>query len=288
MKNNKKNIKTQFSLKLGNQPPVEAIQEYNKSMPGYDYKSFNDIGIKIYRKDCMKFLNDLPNESIDIIVTDPAYSSMNQKMKFGNGRIVGRYSDDKNDKWFEEFHDTEENYNEFLIQCKKVLKPHGVMYIMFDSFSLLTLGNILKNHFNVKNIITWDKVNIGMGHHFRRRHEFIIYMTKNNAKLNARTFPDVWRIKRVHMAPYPTQKPTEIFEIMLAASSKIGDIVCDPFTGSSSAAIAAINKGCMFIGSDISKKACEISSERIKTYIETGIDNCQKKSLLPKDEKKLF
>ena len=264
------------------------VDNFNSIMPKETFKSFDKDGVKIYHNDCMKFLSELPSESVDIIVTDPAYSGMNQKMKFGNGRIVGNYGNEDNGKWFEEFHDTLENYEKFLKLCKKVLKPNGVLYVMFDSFSLLTLGNTLRDFFNVKNIITWDKVNMGMGHNFRRRHEFIVYMTKSKAKLNSKSFPDVWRIKRVHGATYPTQKPTEIFEIMLAASAKKGDVICDPFTGSSSAAIAAINKGCKFIGSDISEKACSLSSERIKVYIETGMDIHQKKSLLPEGEKKLF
>ena len=265
----------------------EELNNFNSIMPNNSFESFDEAGIKIYHNDCMKFLAELPPESVDMIVTDPAYSGMNQKMKFGNGRIVGNYGKDGNGKWFEEFHDTVENYEEFLKLCKKALKPHGVLYIMFDSFSLLTLGNSLREHFNVKNIIAWDKVNMGMGHNFRRRHEFIVYMTKNGSKLNARNFPDVWRIKRVHMAPYPTQKPTEVFEMMLAASAKPGAVVCDPFMGSSSAGIAAINKRCKFIGSDISEKACSLSHERIKAYIETGKDIYQKKSLLPEGEKKL-
>ena len=264
------------------------IDNFNSIMPKKTFRTFDEAGIKIYHNDCMKFLLELPQESVDIIATDPAYSGMNQKMKFGNGRIVGNYGKEGNGKWFEEFHDTIENYEEFLKLCRKALKPNGVMYIMFDSFSLLTLGNSLRKYFNVKNIITWDKVNIGMGHNFRRRHEFIIYMTKNGSTLNARNFPDVWRVKRVHRATYPTQKPTEVFEIMLAASAKPGAVVCDPFTGSSSAAIAAINNECKFIGSDISEKACSLSSERINAYIETGMDIHQKKSLLPEGEKKLF
>jgi site-specific DNA-methyltransferase (adenine-specific) len=259
--------------------------EHNQLNP---FASFNNRSIKIYHNDCMNFLDSLSKESVDIIVTDPAYSGMNQKMKFGNGRIVGNYGKKDDGKWFKEFHDTKENYKEFLKKCDRVLKPHGVLYIMFDSFSLLTLGNTLRDHFNVKNIITWDKVNMGMGHHFRRRHEFIVYMTKNNTKLNARIFPDVWRIKRLHKATYPTQKPTEIFEIMLAASAKPGFVVCDPFMGISSSAIATINKKCMFIGSDISEKACELSAKRIQEYITTGSDPYQKKSLLPDGEKKLF
>ena len=90
-----------------------------------------------------------------------------------------------------------------------------VFSMMFDSFSLLTLGPIVRDHFDVKNLITWDKVNIGMGHYYRRRHEFIMFATNGNTrKIKNRQFPDIWRFKRIHSSKYPTQKPVEVFQTM--------------------------------------------------------------------------
>jgi site-specific DNA-methyltransferase (adenine-specific) len=207
---------------------------------------------------------------------------MNNKLKLGKGRIVGQYSEKgtENGKWFGEFEDTEENYVKFLTQCQRVLKKStGHIYIMFDSYSLLTLGNIVRNHFEVKNLITWDKVNIGMGHYFRRRHEYIIFATNGNTrKIKNRKFPDVWRFKRIHNSQYPTQKPVEVFQAMIYASSEKDFVVCDPFTGSSSSAIAAIKNNCKFIGCDISDKSIEISQERIMTFLNTGKDILQPNS----------
>ena len=92
--------------------------------------------VKVVQDDAINFLKGLGNSSVDIIVTDPAYSGMNQKMKFGNGRIVGQYQKEGNGKWFKEFHDTEENYEAFLQECKRVLRDNTSIYIMFDSYSL--------------------------------------------------------------------------------------------------------------------------------------------------------
>ncbi|HRZ33466.1 MAG TPA: site-specific DNA-methyltransferase [Candidatus Moranbacteria bacterium] len=244
--------------------------------------------IKIVHDDVLKFLESQPEKSIDIIVTDPAYSGMNNHLSLGNGRIVGKYAEKGtvNGKWFEEFKDTEENYRNFLLLCKKALKSSGHLYIMFDSYSLLSLGPIVRELFDVKNIISWDKVNLGMGHYFRRRHEFIIFATnKNNRKIKSRSFPDVWRIKRVHQAKYPTQKPVELFDIMLSASTSPNFVVCDPFLGSGSAAISSIKHNCNFIGCDISNKSIEISEKRIKEYIKFKKDILQKNSSIPDNEK---
>jgi len=238
--------------------------------------------VKIYQDDAISFLKKLPSHSIDIIVTDPAYSGMNNKLKLGKGRIVGQYSDKgKTDgKWFGEFEDTEENYSLFLTECKRVLKrTTGHIYIMFDSYSLLSLGSMVRDYFDVKNIITWDKVNIGMGHYYRRRHEYIIFGTNGNTrKIRNRSFPDIWQFKRIHNANYPTQKPVEVFQAMIHASSEDNFTVCDPFLGSASSAIAAIKNNCKFVGCDISDKSIEVSKNRISEYLSSGIDILQKKS----------
>lgn len=244
--------------------------------------------VSIYQDDAITFLKKLPSNSVDVIATDPAYSGMNDRLKLGKGRIVGKYADKgkENGKWFGEFEDSEENYNEFLSECKRVLKKStGHIYIMFDSYSLLSLGNVVRNHFDVKNLITWDKVNIGMGHYYRRRHEYVIFATNGNTrKIRNRKFPDVWRFKRIHSSKYPTQKPVEVFQAMIHASSENNFTVCDPFLGSASSAIAAIKNNCNYIGCDISDKSIEMSSSRISEFIQTGIDNLQTKSMAVDDK----
>jgi site-specific DNA-methyltransferase (adenine-specific) len=229
---------------------------------------YNDKLVQFKCSDCIEFLRELPNESVDVITTDPPYSGMNQKLKLGKGRIVGQYNTKgtEHGKWFAEFEDSDKNYRMLLSEMKRVLnKTTGHLYIMFDSFSLLTLGSLVREYFSVKNLITWDKVNIGMGHYFRRRHEYILFATNgNNRKLNSKAIPDVWRIKRLHKTEYPTQKPVELFEQMLIASAKPEFVVCDPFMGTGSSALAAMKQDCNFVGADISTKAIEISIRRIK------------------------
>jgi len=238
-----------------------------------------DVGFK--QDDCICFLQSLPSHSVDLIVTDPAYSGMNNRLQLGRGRIVGKYDakGTENGKWFTEFEDSEENYRLFLSECQRVLrKTTGHIYIMFDSYSLLSLGALTREYFEVKNLITWDKVNIGMGHYYRRRHEYIIFATNGNTrKLRNQSFPDVWQFKRIHRAKYATQKPVELFQAMIYASAEEGFTVCDPFMGSGSSTIAAIKNNCNFIGCDIAEKAITISQERVQIFLGTGEDNLQSK-----------
>ena len=247
------------------------------------------LSLHLEQNDCLTFLQTLPDDSVDVIVTDPAYSGMNEWLKLGNGRIVGQYADKgtENGKWFEEFPDSAANYQQFLAECRRVLNPAtGHIYIMFDSYSLLSLGPLMRDYFAVKNLITWDKVNIGMGHYFRRRHEYIIFATNgNNRKLRHQGFPDVWRFKRLHRAPYATQKPVELFQAMLFASAEPEFRVCDPFMGSGSSAIAALKNGCHYLGSDIAAEAVSLAEKRVTAYKETGQDILQPKPASLPDEK---
>ena len=233
---------------------------------------FSSPSVALYQSDCIAFLDSLGEGSVDLIVTDPAYSGMNNKMNFGKGRIVGDYQKKENGKWFPEFKDDPQTFRRFLEASSRVLRNNRHIYIMSDSFSLLSLGHIVREVFNMKNILVWDKVNIGMGHYFRRRHEFILFATKGERKLNSKSMPDVWNIKRITRGAYPTQKPVEVFENMIKTSSEPDFVVCDPFMGSGSSAIAALKQRCRFIGADISKKACELSEKRIQQFLGTGKD----------------
>jgi site-specific DNA-methyltransferase (adenine-specific) len=221
-----------------------------------------EVSWRVEQEDCVRFLATLADGCVDVITTDPAYSGMNQHMSFGRGRIVGRYGDADNERWFTEFRDDPDTFVAFLRECHRVLADGGHIYVMFDSFSLLSLGHLVRDVFAVKNLVVWDKVNLGMGHYFRRRHETIVFATKGHRRLSRRDLADVWAIKRLHRAAYPTQKPVELFSRMLAGSAEPGMTVCDPFVGSGSSAVAALQAGCAFTGADIDARAVRMTRRR--------------------------
>jgi site-specific DNA-methyltransferase (adenine-specific) len=236
----------------------------------------------IEQQDALAFLRSLPDGSVDLICTDPAYNGMNQHLALGKGRIVGQYGERGDGaRWFDEFDDSEANYREFLEQCARVLRDDRHMFLMFDSYSLLTLGSLVRDYLDVKNLVVWDKVAIGMGHYFRRTSEMIVFASKGKRPVTARDIPDIWPIQRVHRGAYPTQKPVELFEAMIAAS--VGDdhretfVVCDPFVGSGSSALAAARQRCSFVGADIAEAAIDSCRTRLDAWIEGIVDPLQPK-----------
>ncbi|MGI8847234.1 MAG: DNA-methyltransferase [Candidatus Dormibacteria bacterium] len=237
-----------------------------------DVSSAQLPSFRIERDDCFSLLASLADGSVDCIVTDPAYSGMNEHMAFGHGRIVGRYGDPDNPAWFAEFRDDPETFRQFLDECHRVLRSDRHIYVMFDSFSLLSLGALMRERFAVRGVVVWDKVNIGMGHHFRRRHELIVFASKGQRRIARRDIPDVWSIPRIHRAAYPTQKPVALFSQMLDVSVERGMVVCDPFVGSGSSAVAALAAGCDFIGGDIAGEAVEMTVRRCTEWLDTGVD----------------
>ena len=252
---------------------VAPLADPGVAPPPYDVKA----------EDCLQFLRSLPAASVDLIATDPAYSGMNQHLKLGRGRIVGEYraAGQSGARWFNEFHDDPATYRVFLEECHRVLRDDRHVYIMFDSYSMLSLAPLVREVFDVKNILVWDKVNMGMGHYFRRRHELVIFASKGRRKLNTRDRADVITARRIHRARYPTQKPVAVFDAMVQPSVEPGFVVCDPFVGAGASAIAALKAGCSFVGADVSRRAVELTTWRAQAYLETGEDPLESPARTP-------
>lgn len=129
---------------------METVLQVNTERPvalpnrqaGLELVEPSDYSARIEHNDALAFLRSLPDNSVDVVTTDPAYSGMNQYLKLGSGRIVGDYAAKGLDesKWFDEFHDTEENYLQFLGECQRIMKQNRHIYIMFDSYLMLTLA----------------------------------------------------------------------------------------------------------------------------------------------------
>lgn len=207
---------------------------------------------QIQNLDAVEFLKGLGSESVDLLVTDPAYESLEKHRKIGTTTRL------KN--WFPVF--PNKRYKDFFDEAYRVMKKDAHCYVMSDSESMFLIKPIAENAgFRFWKPLVWDKVNIGMGYHYRARHEYILFFEKGKRKLNDLSMPDVLSHKRVYNG-YPTEKPVDLFKDLIKQSSNPGDLVIDPFAGSGATGEAALKLGREFKGSDIAPRSVATMSTR--------------------------
>ena len=111
----------------------------------------------------------------------------------------------------------------------------------------------------------WDKRTIGMGYHYRARYELILFFEKGKRRLNDLGIADIIAEPRIR-GGYPAEKPSKVSKVLIEQSSKPGDVVADPFMGSGSVGVAALELGRKFIGTDLNPGAVRHTADRLKAY----------------------
>ncbi len=217
--------------------------------------------------DYLDGLRSLPDESVDLIITDPPYESLEKHRAKGTTTRL-KMSDASNNPWFPVMKN--EAFPRLMIELYRVLKPNSHCYVFCDGETSDVLRDVIRlqnqqsprNSFTWWKRIVWDKMKIGMGYHYRGRHEFIVFLEKGKRKLNHLGVPDVLQCERVRNG-YPTEKPVPLLRTLIMQSSKEGDTILDPFMGSGSTGVAAHNELRSFIGFDINPKAYELANVRV-------------------------
>lgn len=215
---------------------------------------------KIYKEDAVAWLQSLENESIDLVVTDPPYESLEKHRSKGTTTRL-KHSKSSNNDWFSIF--PNERFHELFREIYRVLKKGRHFYLFCDQETMFFAKPIAEEMgFKFWKPLVWDKQAIGMGYHYRARYEFILFFEKGKRKLNNLGIPDVLECKRVWRG-YPTEKPIELIETLIKQSTQEGELVIDPFFGSGATLIAAQNLSREFQGSDVSECAHKYYLNRI-------------------------
>lgn len=218
----------------------------------------------LHQADAVEWLQQLPDASVDLAITDPAYESLEKHRKIGTTTRL-KQSKASSNAWFPIFKN--DRFPALLAELYRVLKKNTHLYIFCDQETMFVIKPMAEAAgFRFWKPIVWDKLKIGMGYHYRARYEFILFFEKGKRKLNDLSIPDVLEVPRV-WGGYPTEKPVEVSEILVRQSSAEGEIVIDPFCGSGSVGVAAANLGRHFWGSDLGEEALEITRQRL---IEAG------------------
>ena len=215
--------------------------------------------------DAVEWLRAQPSESIDLLVTDPAYESLEKHRAVGTTTRLKHSKGSSND-WFTVFPNA--RFAELFDEAFRALKRNTHFYLYCDAETMfIAKPEAERAGFRFWKPLVWDKKTIGMGYHYRARYEFILFFEKGKRRLNDLGIADVIAVPRIHRG-YPAEKPPAVSEVLIAQSTAPGDVVADPFMGSGSVGVAALRLGRRFRGSDINPEAVRLAADRLRQYGE--------------------
>lgn len=213
--------------------------------------------------DAVNWLQTLASESVDLVITDPPYESLEKHRAVGTTTRL-KHSTASSNNWFEIFKN--ERFPELFTELYRVLKRNTHFYLFCDPETAFNVAVPIAKSTGFKfwKPLIWDKKKIGMGYHYRARYEFVLFFEKGKRKLNNLGISDIIEVQRIYRG-YPTEKPPEVAQILIEQSTKPRELVIDPFFGSGSTGLAAIQTGRNFAGTDICAEAHDIAAKRLAT-----------------------
>jgi len=224
--------------------------------------------------DTVDVMKQIPDSSIDLVVTSPPY---NLKNSTGNGMKDGRggkwsnaalingyshYNDniphDKYAKW----------QRDCLTEMLRIIPENGAIFYNHKwrvQAGLLQDRNDIVSDFPVRQIIIWRRkggINFNPGY-FLPTYEVIYLIAKPKFKLakKANAHGDIWEFNQENKNKHPAPFPVDLIERVI--SSTDAKIILDPFMGSGTTALAAKNLNRQFVGIDISSEYCEMAQQRL-------------------------
>jgi site-specific DNA-methyltransferase (adenine-specific) len=215
--------------------------------------------LELAQLDAVQWLKNLPSASVDLLITDPPYESLEKHRAIGTTTRL-KVSAGSSNPWFTVFPNA--RFAELFSEVYRVLKQNAHFYLMCDQETAFIAKPIAETAgFKFWKPLIWDKCTIGMGYHYRARYEFVLFFEKGKRKLNDLGIADVLTAPRVR-GGYPAEKPVALSETLILQSSSAGDIVADPFMGSGSVGVAALKLSRRFLGNDVSDSALAHSRAR--------------------------
>lgn len=215
---------------------------------------------RLHQGDAVDWLRTLEPGSVDLVITDPAYESLEKHRAIGTTTRLKQSEASSND-WFAIFPNA--RFEELFRELWRVMARDTHLYFFCDAETMFVAKPIAEAvGFQFWKPLIWDKRKIGMGYHYRSRYELILFFEKGKRRLASMAVPDVLEVPRVYDG-YPTEKPVSLCRVLVEQSSVPGELVVDPFMGSGSAGVAAIDLRRAFLGNDLSPRSVELAGERL-------------------------
>lgn len=243
----------------------------------------------IIKGDCVAALNKLPEKSIDVVFADPPY---NLQLEGELHRPDQSKVDAVDDDWdrFDSFEAYDAFTRAWLLAVRRVLKPTGTIWVIGSYHNIFRVGATMQDlGFWILNDVVWRKTNPMpnfRGRRFQNAHETMIWASRDrqakgytfnyeamkaaNDDVQMRSdwlFPICTGGERLKDENgdklHPTQKPEALLARVMAASTKPGDVVLDPFFGSGTTGAVARRLGRHFVGIEREQAYIDAAAERI-------------------------
>ncbi len=253
-------------------------------------------GILLYQADCLELMDILiekyPEGIFDMIFADPPYFLSNGGITCHAGKMI------KVDKGeWDKSKGVDENHEfnlAWLSRCQKLLKPNATIWVSGTHHVIYSVGFAMQQlGMKILNDIAWEKPNPPPNlscRYFTHSTETLIWAAKNKnsrhyfnydemRKLNSgKQMKTVWTIpapngEEKEFGKHPTQKPLKLLERIVLASTKVDDLIFDPFAGSSTTGIAALKLNRFFVGCELEDEYISLSIKRLRAYIEDKKNN---------------
>ena len=244
---------------------------------------------KIYNQDCIDGMKDIPDNKIDLVITDPPFAINFKSKKANYNRIASRVLPGYNEIESKDYYNFTYNW---MNQINRILKKSGSMYVFSGWNNLKDILTALdENGFITINHIIWKyQFGVVTSKKFVTSHYHCLYVCKNNNERkffpysrfdkNAKTSDgkslhyndkeDVWNIKREYWTgdeKTPTKLPAEIIKKILEYSSEEKDVVFDPFLGSGQVAVVSKMLKRKYLGFEIVKEYYNFAKKRLEKNV---------------------
>lgn len=295
-------VKYTFSKEPLNFYISEATAAYEKRKPFSIYYDNPERSVRLLKGNCVEILNQARENSVDMIFADPPYFLSNGGITCHAGRMVSV----NKGKW-DKSRGVKENHKftlEWLKACQKVLRPNGTIWVSGTTHIIYSVGFAMQElGYKLLNDIIWYKRNAPPNlscRYFTHSTEIVLWAAKNEKskhyfdyqlmkefnngrqmrnlwqfteKEEAQTVDNVWEISsppavEKRFGKHPTQKPVELLKRIILASTKEGDLVLDPFCGSSTTGVAAVLLSRKYVGIELEDEFLKLSKKRLEEAIK--------------------
>ena len=214
--------------------------------------------INLMLGDCLERMKEIPDGSVDMVLTDPPYGISYQSNRRTATERFNKISQDSELSWLDSFCD----------EIYRVMRDNSAAYVFCSWHKVDVFKVALEQKFKIKNLLVWVKNNHGSGDlrgAYAPKHEFIFFAQKGRCLLRDGRRPDILEYAKVSGGKmvHPTEKPTDMLERLVKDASDEGDIILDPFMGSGTTGVAAKNLNRSFIGIEMDEGYFNIAKERI-------------------------